>query len=51
MQIPIGLEGNHKGVIDLIRQTAVYFEEPSGLVKVAFEMLAASFIFMQFAAA
>jgi elongation factor G len=31
MQIPIGLEANHKGVIDLLNQKALYFEEPQGL--------------------
>ena len=30
MQLPIGLEGNHKGVVDLIHQKAIYFEEPQG---------------------
>jgi len=30
MQIPIGLEGNFSGVIDLIGMKAVYFEEPFG---------------------
>lgn len=26
LQIPIGLEGNHKGVVDLIHRKAIYFE-------------------------
>lgn len=30
VQIPIGLESNHRGVVDLITQEAVYFEGPSG---------------------
>ena len=30
MQIPIGLEGNFSGVIDLIGMKAVYFEKPFG---------------------
>lgn len=31
MQIPIGLENEHTGVIDLIKRRAFYFEEPQGL--------------------
>ncbi len=30
MQVPIGLEDNHKGVIDLVKMKAVYFEGPEG---------------------
>src|SRR5471030_1712736 len=30
MQIPIGLEGNHEGVVDLIEMKARYFEGPTG---------------------
>ena len=30
LQLPIGLEGNHKGVVDVIHQKAIYFEEPQG---------------------
>jgi len=30
MQIPIGLENEHTGIIDLIRRKAFYFEEPQG---------------------
>jgi elongation factor G len=30
MQIPIGLEGNFKGVIDLVSMKAIYFEGPYG---------------------
>src|SRR5580765_5907530 len=30
LQIPIGLEGNHDGVVDLITMQAVYFEGPKG---------------------
>lgn len=30
VQIPIGLEGEHKGVVDLIRRQAYYFEGPKG---------------------
>lgn len=32
VQIPIGLEGNHTGVIDIINQTALYFEGDRGEV-------------------
>ena len=32
MQIPIGLESGHTGVIDLLRRRAFYFEEPHGCV-------------------
>ncbi|KAH9490292.1 hypothetical protein Btru_034008 [Bulinus truncatus] len=31
INIPIGLEGNHKGIIDLIQEKAIYFEEPFGI--------------------
>ncbi|KAK3095833.1 hypothetical protein FSP39_019731 [Pinctada imbricata] len=31
LQLPIGLEKEHTGVIDLLHQKAVYFEEPYGL--------------------
>jgi len=30
MQIPIGLEDKHEGVVDLIKMKAVYFEGPAG---------------------
>ena len=30
MQIPIGLEGNHEGVVDLIEMKARYFDGPNG---------------------
>jgi elongation factor G len=30
LQIPIGLEGNHVGVVDLVKMEAVYFEGPRG---------------------
>ena len=30
MQIPIGLEGEHKGVVDLVTMKAVYFDGPDG---------------------
>lgn len=30
MNIPIGLEGNHKGIVDLITQQAVYFDGQNG---------------------
>jgi len=30
MQIPIGLESEHTGVIDLIKRRAFYFKEPHG---------------------
>ncbi|MBN3324610.1 EFGM factor, partial [Atractosteus spatula] len=32
VQIPIGLEGNLKGIIDLIEERAIYFEGPFGTV-------------------
>jgi len=32
IQIPIGLESEHTGVIDLIRRKAFFFEEPQGWV-------------------
>ena len=30
MQVPIGLEGDHKGVVDLVAMKAYYFEGPDG---------------------
>jgi len=30
IQIPIGLESEHNGVIDLIQRKAFYFNEPQG---------------------
>ena len=30
MQIPIGLEGDHKGVVDLLKMKAYYFEGGKG---------------------
>lgn len=30
MQVPIGLEDKHEGVIDLVKMKAIYFEGPSG---------------------
>ena len=32
MQLPIGLEANHKGLINLIDRKAYTFEEPNGYV-------------------
>jgi len=32
MQVPIGLEDGHKGVIDLVRMKAIYFDGPDGEV-------------------
>ncbi|KAK3764114.1 hypothetical protein RRG08_039286 [Elysia crispata] len=32
LNIPIGLEGNHQGIVDLIHEKALYFEEPQGLI-------------------
>jgi len=32
MQLPIGLEDGHKGVIDLVRMKAIYFDGPDGEV-------------------
>lgn len=34
LQLPIGLESEHKGVVDLLQQKAIYFEEPQGLTVV-----------------
>lgn len=31
VQIPIGLENNHNGVVDLVTMKAVYFEGPNGM--------------------
>ena len=39
LQIPIGLEENHKGVIDLIEQKAIYFQDPSGCEGVSLNTL------------
>ena len=36
MQLQIGLEGNHKGIVDLIHQKAIYFDEPQGWVEKTF---------------
>src|SRR5262249_8027971 len=33
MQIPIGLEGNHEGVVDLIEMNAHYFDGPNGDIR------------------
>ncbi len=30
MQVPIGLEDKHEGVVDLVKMKAIYFEGPSG---------------------
>ena len=30
MQIPIGLESNHKGIVDIIERKALYFGDPMG---------------------
>jgi len=30
LQLPIGLESDCEGIIDLIRRKAVYFDEPMG---------------------
>lgn len=35
MQIPIGLEHECKGVVDIVRQKALYFEGSTGLVSIA----------------
>jgi elongation factor G len=32
MQIPIGLEDKHEGVVDLISMRAIYFDEPEGSI-------------------
>lgn len=32
LNIPIGLEGNHQGIVDLIEEKAIYFEEPQGII-------------------
>ncbi|CAG5135585.1 unnamed protein product, partial [Candidula unifasciata] len=32
VNIPIGLESEHKGLVDLIQEKALYFEEPQGLI-------------------
>lgn len=34
LHLPIGLEKEHEGIIDLIKMKAIYFEEPSGLTVV-----------------
>jgi elongation factor G len=31
LQVPIGVEGEHKGVVDLVTMKAVYFEGAQGL--------------------
>lgn len=31
LNLPIGLEGDHKGIVDLINEKAIFFEEPHGL--------------------
>ncbi|NWS91573.1 EFGM factor, partial [Toxostoma redivivum] len=36
VQIPIGLEGNFKGIIDLIEEKAIYFDGALGVVPVGF---------------
>jgi elongation factor G len=33
MQIPIGLESNHEGVVDLIEMKALYFDGPNGEIR------------------
>lgn len=38
LHLPIGLEGEHEGVIDLIKMKALYFEEPHGLTVVEQEI-------------
>ncbi|KAK3606993.1 hypothetical protein CHS0354_011862 [Potamilus streckersoni] len=38
ISIPIGLEADHKGIVDLINEKAVYFEEPFGLTLVEDEI-------------
>ena len=30
MQVPIGVEGDHKGVVDLVTMKAIYFDGPDG---------------------
>lgn len=30
LQIPIGLEGNLRGIVDLIEERSIYFEDPFG---------------------
>ncbi|XP_005110538.1 elongation factor G, mitochondrial [Aplysia californica] len=32
LNIPIGLEANQKGIIDLVQEKAIYFDEPQGIV-------------------
>jgi elongation factor G len=34
LQLPIGLENETQGVVDLIKQRAVYFDGQFGLVKI-----------------
>jgi len=41
MQIPIGLEGNHEGIVDLIEMKAHYFDGPNGDVRRVEEIPAA----------
>ncbi|ESO98876.1 hypothetical protein LOTGIDRAFT_187106 [Lottia gigantea] len=38
LQLPIGLEGQHEGVVDLVSQKAVYFKEPLGFTIVEDEI-------------
>ncbi|KAL5004634.1 hypothetical protein ScPMuIL_018090 [Solemya velum] len=38
VQLPIGLEGQNKGLIDLIKRKAIYFKEPHGLTVVEEEV-------------
>ena len=38
LHLPIGLEKEHEGIVDLIKMKAIYFEEPHGLTVVEDEI-------------